>query len=105
MRLPLFNQLLLTPLAFQIQRLNWIQSREKELLEGEAPSQGMYGLKGGMEVARKNMEVTQHSHGDSQHAALDPAVLGSSGTRWLLVLPTRIQLIPSSKAQSQHSQS
>lgn len=57
MRLPLFNQLLLTPLAFQIQRLNWIQSQEKELPEGAAPSRRMHGLKGWDNTGRGGQEA------------------------------------------------
>lgn len=58
MRLPLFNQLLLTPLAFQIQWLNWIQSQEKELLEGAASSRGMHGLKGWDNIGRGDREAS-----------------------------------------------
>lgn len=59
-------------------------------------------------MARKHLEMIQYSHvpwrfQPSDPAAPDPTALGSSGTHWHLVLPTCVQLIPTSKLQSQYS--
>lgn len=114
MRLTLFNQLLLTPLAFQIQQLNRIQSREKELLEGAGPSRGMHGHKGWDNVGRGGQEAPgddptfpcpMEDSQPSDPAALDQTALESSGIYWHLVLPTCVQLIPTSKPQSQSQHS
>lgn len=104
MRLPLFNQLLLTPLAFQIQRLNWIQSQEKELPEGAAPSRGMHGLQGWDKAGRGGQEAPGGDPAFPCPMEIPnwlfqiPKALGSSGIHWHLVFPTYVQLIPNPRA-------